>query len=112
MTGVVIVVWVLVAGCGPGERPASLRRRGSNDLARCCVASYLAMWTLRSPPAKHGISDVAMTHALYNAIRYHDLGDGLVMAIGAAPDGLLLPRCRRWQNDHPRHARPLEIPLR
>lgn len=25
-----------------------------------------------------------------NAIRYHDLGDGLVMAVGAAPDGLLV----------------------
>lgn len=39
---------------------------------------------------KHGVADEDIRHALANAFRWHDLDDGLVMAIGPSQAGHLL----------------------
>lgn len=39
---------------------------------------------------RHGVANEDIEHALANAIRYHDLDEGLVMAIGPNAAGDLL----------------------
>jgi len=39
---------------------------------------------------KHGVADGDMHHAITQAVRHHDLDDGLVMIVGPAVTGALL----------------------
>lgn len=39
---------------------------------------------------KHGVADEDIRHAVANAIRFHDLDEGLVMLVGPAIDASLL----------------------